>query len=482
MTIEKAKNELETMRRRLDAVSPSFCLAKWLQVTIHLQNGLTHSCHHPVAHKIPLSELQNNLSALHNTHHKKNQRKLMLDGKRPEECSYCWKMEDASKNNISDRHIKSNDTWAEPFFDDVKSMPWDADVMPRYVEVSFSHHCNFKCSYCVPNVSSKWMEEIKQHGPYKLRSQDLHATEWVMKSERAPIPLDQPNPYVEAFWKWWPSLFPSLKMFRITGGEPLLSPDTFRILDFFIENANTEMELAINSNLGVPKPLIEKMIGKIQEIERLQHLKSIQIYTSVDTFGEQAEYIRHGMDFEKFWGNLEMILTELPSCNVTIMCTFNLLSIPRFKLLLENILRLKQLHLGEKTHQRRFMIDISTLNWPHHQAPQNITPDFHDHLRDALEFVTANVEDLTCRRAGFNVTEIVKMQRLVDFIVNTRESESVRTARIEFFEFFTEHDRRRGSNFIRTFPELKEFFTLCSRLKTSDEMAHVAQVDTGTAP
>ncbi|MCX6102749.1 MAG: hypothetical protein NT000_05730 [Proteobacteria bacterium] len=83
----------EQFRNELDAVSPSFCAAKWKQVTVHLQNGLTHSCHHPVPHKIPLKELQLNPSALHNTEFKKQQRKLMLQGKRPAECDYCWRVE-----------------------------------------------------------------------------------------------------------------------------------------------------------------------------------------------------------------------------------------------------------------------------------------------------------------------------------------------------------------------------------------------------
>ena len=72
-------NKLEFWKKKnLDTISPSFCAAKWKQVTIHLQNGHTHSCHHPSPHKVPLNELQANPSALHNTNHKKEQRKLQI--------------------------------------------------------------------------------------------------------------------------------------------------------------------------------------------------------------------------------------------------------------------------------------------------------------------------------------------------------------------------------------------------------------------
>lgn len=99
-------------RSRLDQISPSFCAAKWLQVSLHLYSGQTHSCHHPASHEIPLKELTDNPSALHNTEFKKSQRKMMLKGQRPTECSYCWDMEDTPGNHYSDRVTKSSDDWA----------------------------------------------------------------------------------------------------------------------------------------------------------------------------------------------------------------------------------------------------------------------------------------------------------------------------------------------------------------------------------
>ena len=88
-------DRLKKVKDKLDSVSPSFCTAKWLQVTLHLQTGFNHSCHHPQTHKIPLQEIENNPSALHNTEYKKQQRKMMLDGERPSECQYCWNVEDS---------------------------------------------------------------------------------------------------------------------------------------------------------------------------------------------------------------------------------------------------------------------------------------------------------------------------------------------------------------------------------------------------
>ena len=78
--------DIIAFQKKINDVSPSFCIAKWKQVTLHLQTGHNHSCHHPTTHKIPLDELAANPSALHNTQFKKSQRKLMLEGARPKEC------------------------------------------------------------------------------------------------------------------------------------------------------------------------------------------------------------------------------------------------------------------------------------------------------------------------------------------------------------------------------------------------------------
>ncbi len=70
-------NKTEILKDKLNKVSKSFCMAKWLQVSLHLPQGKTHSCYHPPAHKIPLDELKDNPGALHNTIEKKNERKLI---------------------------------------------------------------------------------------------------------------------------------------------------------------------------------------------------------------------------------------------------------------------------------------------------------------------------------------------------------------------------------------------------------------------
>jgi len=460
MTDEVRK--IKETRDKLNNVSSSFCLAKWLQVTMHLQNGHTHSCHHPQTHKIPLEELRTNPTALHNTEFKKKQRRMMLDGIRPKECQYCWNVEDLGGDRISDRYLKSHDTWALPHLEQIANSDWQYNINPRYVEVSFSNVCNFKCSYCSPAFSSKWVEEIAQKGPYPT-SDRFNNFEWLESQSKMPIPHRESNPYVQAFWKWFPDLYKTLEVFRITGGEPLMSKDTFKVLDYINENPNPNLELSINSNTCVPDELIDKYIEKMKRITGEGKIGRTRLYTSVDTWGVQAEYIRHGLNYYQWYDNVQKILKELPLTKVTVMCTTNLLSIPNFHHLVDDIYPLKE-HFYSNDRKVPITLDMAILRHPVHQSAVILPPEYVDMMKPALDFMLTHAETHSNPYKGFFDFEIEKMKRFIDYVKagpNQAEGINIDVSRRDFKKFVDEHDRRRGTNFKKTFPELIDFYNMC---------------------
>jgi hypothetical protein len=266
-------------REALDAVSPSFCLAKWLQGTLHLHRGLTHSCHHPTAHAIPLKELAGNPAALNNTQEKILTRQMMLEGKKPGECQYCWNIENSASGHFSDRILLSKNAWAMPFLKEVLADPASSKITPRYLEVSFSRACNFKCSYCAPAFSSKWAQDIREHGPYPARGHE-HTPELL-----ADLFPGEDNPYTKAFWDWWPELKKNLHTFRLTGGEPLLSPHTFKVLEQLNLESAPGMQLAVNTNLGVPRAVVERFSSLSQDLLKNKKIAQLEIYTTLEAGG-----------------------------------------------------------------------------------------------------------------------------------------------------------------------------------------------------
>jgi organic radical activating enzyme len=354
-------------KTKLDKVGCGFCLAKWTQVTMHLGIGLTHSCHHPVQHKIPTSELKRNPSVLHNTRYKKLQRKQMLEGEKPTECNYCWNIEENS-NSFSDRVFKSAEPWSAPYFDKIKDSHWREDFNPRYVEVSFSNTCNFKCAYCGPQYSSKWVEEIEKFGGYSTSTVYNNIDELIVKNQM-PYKQSDHNPYVEAFWEWWPDLYKDLHTFRITGGEPLLSKDTFKVLEYIQEHweENPNLSLAINSNLGVPDNLIDRFIEIAKDLCENNKVRELVIFTSVEAKGKQAEYVRFGLDYDKFWTNIDKILTILPKVTINIMATFNALSVFSYDDVIEKTFEIKKKHANDQRYWiSAVQLDTSYLRHPSH--------------------------------------------------------------------------------------------------------------------
>lgn len=463
----------EEIKHELNKVGPGFCLAKWTQVTIHLQMGQTHSCHHPNTHAISLSETKRNPSALHNTKYKKEMRKQMLEGKRPKECDYCWNVEDTS-DRFSDRVYKSQEPWSQPFLEEIKTSDWRNDYNPRYVEVAFSNVCNFKCSYCGPSFSSLWVQEAQKYGPYPT-DDNFNDISWLEKTNRMPFKANEENPYLESFWKWWPDLYRDLHTFRMTGGEPLLSPDFWKILDYIIneENPNTKLKLGINSNLGVSDVLIDRLIEKIKIIEERNLVSELILYTSCDTAGTHAEYIRHGLNYDRWTGNIDKILTHCKKTSIVNMSTFNALSIPRYKELLAFIYDMKKKHNSPDRYWcPAIFIDSSYLRHPALNSVKILPIEWKEKVIEAADFAESlrTIKDWEGDEwfpwyMGFTDIEIDKLRRIADWMADEDPDGVKDRHRRNFYNFFTEHDRRRGTDFKSTFPVFAEFYDNCGKIK-----------------
>ena len=454
------------VKSELDEVGKGMCLAKWTQVTLQLQSGHNHSCHHPATHKISESEISRNPSALHNTRYKKQKRREMLTGVRPSECDYCWNVEDNS-DRFSDRIFKSAESWSYPFKEEIFNSDWRQDYNPKYVEVAFSNACNFKCSYCGPAYSTKWGEEIKTHGGYPTLD-NFNSNEWLIREDKVPILQSEHNPYVEAFWKWWPELYRDLHTFRITGGEPLLSKDTWGVLDYIIneENPNRDLKLAINSNLGAPDNLIDKFIDKIKRIEDENRVKEFVIFTSVDTWGEQAEYIRNGLEFNRFWDNVNKILDKCPRVILTFMVTYNALSVFKYDKLISEVHKLKSRYgNNDRYWNSATFLDTSYLRYPQHQTIKILPYQYSDNILNQAKLISYySTPSFDTRDIGFSDVEIQKVRRLYDWMISPQDPIEQSKHRYSFYKFFSEHDRRRGTDFSKTFPELEEFYNFCKEI------------------
>jgi len=444
------KAAAELMREKL---GPGLCLAKWKQVSLHLGTGMNNSCYHPPLHEIPQDLISQNPYALHNTPYKKEQRKIMLRNERADECGYCWAAED--NHQLSDRHYRSGEPWAADHFDVIKNSTGDEDVLPSYVEVNFSNVCNLACSYCSPQFSSTWAQEANRLGAYPTSNR--HNDPEYFTGRRKPIPAREHNPYIEAFWLWWPELYPHLKHLRLTGGEPLMDHNTYRVFEYVLALPKLDLHLDVTSNFSVDGKIFEKYLDYVKKLCGTQ-IEHFMQYVSLDSGKhEQAKYIRHGLDPFTLRENVERYLTEVPSKNsLTFIITMNNLSITGLQDLLDWILELRARH--SRTYQRVWF-DTPLLRAPRWQSIQILTPAYQHALANTVDWMREHAmgDDFV----GFKDYEIQRMERNLIWMKEAQDPARLRRDQADFYRFFSEHDRRRKTKFLEQFPEMREFWSMC---------------------
>lgn len=454
----KNKSKFLTLAEQMHKqLGHALCLAKWKQVSLHLPTGLNNSCYHPPLHTIDANALKDNPGALHNTVHKKQQRKIMLRQERPQECGYCWAMEDNGK--LSDRHYRSGEPWAAKDFETIMNSTGDEDVVPSYVEVNFNNACNLACSYCSPQFSSTWAQEVERWGGYPTSSPHNDPSHFVGRNR--PIPAREDNPYVDAFWSWWPTLYPELEHFRMTGGEPLLDKNTYRVFDYVLANPSPKLHLNVTSNFSVDEKSWNKYLGYVKQLcegERIEHFMQ---YISLDAWAEQAEYIRHGLDFNLLWDRVNQFLTEIPGRNsVTFIVTMNNLSVTSLDKLMAGILGLR--HIYSITYQRVWF-DTPVLRTPTWQSLQLLPESYVDQLEQTWAWMMKNLEKDSDPFHGFKDYELARLDRDIAWMRDGQKLDPayVQQNKADFYRFFSEHDRRRGTDFLTTFPEMSAWWQEC---------------------
>ena len=462
MTRKQGESHREFKKRMIDSVSESFCGAKWYNATIWLGHGGTTSCHHPPAHQIDLEEIKENPSAIHNTRHKKKMREMMQIGQRPKECEYCWKIEDMGKDAdgnepVSDRVYKTV-IYEDDDLHTAATLDPQFDVNLKTLEIAFNRTCQLACSYCNPAFSSTWVKDIRTNGGYQGVKSDARGHFIDDAPYAEPFDQGQFNPYVDAFWRWWPELSKDLEEIRVTGGEPLMTPDIYQLFDWFEttdEPNKDNMRFAINSNLMAKDDLLNKLIDGTQNINRFH------LYTSCEAFGPQAEYIRDGLKWEQWTTNFERICSEARLEGLHMMMTINALCLDTIVEFFDWMLEMKR-----KYGHNRPGFTCNILRFPSFQSPltlpDNLRKKYHDEVFAWLKDVREKGETDANGQLLVQPWEQDQVSRLIEYldVVKTPHRNTADRELLEhdFKVFYEQYDSRRGFNFRETFPNLVEFY------------------------
>lgn len=226
-------------------------------------------------------------------------RRQVLNNERPDVCKPCFDLEDQGVESLRQRHI--NGVIPEARINLYPATPLQ-EIMPfefPTMEIKLNNLCNLKCRMCNPLDSTNWKDWDQVVPFYKKENNFLVPTiEGIVKT---------PGQYIGAFDdtdNWWTSfekLLPHFRRVEFAGGEPLMDPQHYKILDMLKPYAkNIEIKYATNgTTLGISK-------GRTIH-DYWPHFRSVAVNVSLDGIGNVYNYIRGNSDWNTVVQNIKEI-------------------------------------------------------------------------------------------------------------------------------------------------------------------------------
>lgn len=391
----------------------------------------------------------------------------LINGVRHEDCRSCWVLEDAGMS--SPRHDpdkffyqlqKTNpDLYSQEYSEETLRVEMskitslsDPVLQSRYpymLEVSLGNTCDMKCMYCSHHYSTQWAaERIK----YKEITQEQYDREFPKATDK----------FEEYYWKWFDDVKLHLGRVGAIGGEPLIMPDFYRFVEKTIaaiepiaHHRKNKMTFWIVTNLNTPPNYMNKFL---EYLPRLSENFNVEILVSMEAIGKRAEYIRNGLDWQRFTTNLDKILSSNCKFDFGVISSINALSIAST---LEFIQFLENLY---HQYKRPVAIKQAVVNFPSHQSPLVLTPDFCEFLDKTIAYMEQKVDVMPYVPDFFGRWDqyIIFLKNLSESIRNNTQDRT--QDKIIFANWFDEFDQRRNLNLLDTFPEYKDFYEMCKKL------------------
>jgi hypothetical protein len=243
----------------------------------------------------------------------KELRSNMLMNKPSRICERCYDVEKLGtwslrqSNNVQ-RGMKN--------FDAVMATAEDGTVTDftlKYLDIRFSNICNYKCRSCGPSCSSQWAQEhVSMYGFNSLKEKFKINNTAVSNNEGG---------------KFWEKLKPYLlgvEEVYFAGGESLITPEHYDVLDYWLENGKTDVRIGYTTNFSVFKYKSKNVL------DYWKKFSDVEIFASLDASGPLAEVIRKGTVWADTENNVRMIQKETPHVKFTITPTISAWNVHQF--------------------------------------------------------------------------------------------------------------------------------------------------------
>ena len=354
-------------------------------------------------------------------------RRALSAGERPAACDDCWIKE---ARGLTSHRLKMMRV-AEQEHSAYYGIDWSqpaASTVPVNMTVRYGNICNLKCRICVPDASSRWIEEWNH----------AHGGDWLADKVREHAALgndlrreeisDWPRA-ATGFWTQFKALLPHMRELTFSGGEPLMIPKQLEMLRWCAESGHAgHIDLQFHTNGTV---MTDELLWTV-----LPRFRSVLLQFSIDGTGEQFEYQRHGASWLEVESNVRAALAALGSdhgprgqavVNLTVNA-YNVLYLHRY---------------GQWFDQLGITVGLNHLVGNPDLDPANLPREVRENIADILES-SQSEQPVRCYQWGSSYDEIVAALR----------GEPRREDVVPFITATNRMDAWRGESFTQVFPEL----------------------------
>lgn len=376
--------------------SKSFCMLPWLHIHTTPVGKIMPCC---------VADMNIDKNSLRHAFHSEQMNKLrkdMLAGIQNNACNACYKMDPYGET--SRKH--HNKLFAHRFDELVPQTHDDGslDVFKlHYYDIRFSNICNMKCRMCNSDYSSQWALE---NGEYPRYSNDFYLIEVLERID-------------------------NLELAYFAGGEPLISEHHYTILEELIRK-NKDIPLIYSTNASTLR-------FKNKDLLNLwKHFTNIDVRVSMDHYGERAEYIRHGTDWEKVKNNI-LLFKDLPNVKLSILTVVNLY----------NYLDLPDIHqyiINNQLLKQQSNWHLFKMNYPEHLTTLALPESIKNIAKQSLTDYVNSIVDDTHEHVKNQILSMVKYTESENTYEQHKEQLKAEILRL---------DNKRDENFAKTFPHLE---------------------------
>lgn len=253
----------------------------------------------------PVGNIQcQSLEDIWNNKTMKRIRQQVLNDERPPECAPCFALEDQGVESLRQRHISGVIPEARinlypnalDALKDDYSMPFEIPTM----EIKLNNLCNLKCRMCNPTDSTSWNDWDQVEEFYtKENNFVVHSIKDLNLKNKPYLGMFDDT---DNWWKSFEKVIPFFRRVEFAGGEPLMDPQHYKILDMLAPYGD-QIEIKYATNLTT--------LGKSNRTiwEYWPKFKSVAVNVSIDGIGDSYEYVRGNASWAELVNNIKQVQT-----------------------------------------------------------------------------------------------------------------------------------------------------------------------------